>query len=147
MRKQLWWLSVGSLLTLSLDWLAKFFATKYLENPVEIFPFLRLQLSHNLNIAFGIPFPLLATITLSCGALVLFFYIYLKQTNQNPLATTAFALLIGGAAGNLLERIFFQQVTDFITLWFIPNFNLADTALTIGIVLLLLGYRKIFPAG
>ncbi|MDD3066976.1 MAG: signal peptidase II [Candidatus Gracilibacteria bacterium] len=147
MRKQLWWLSVGSLLTLGLDSAAKFFATKSLENPVEIFPFLKLQLSHNLNIAFGIPFPQLATILLSFAAILLFLYIYTQQTNQSPLATTAFSLLIGGALGNLGERIVFGQVTDFITLWFIPNFNLADTALTIGIVLLLLGYRKIFPAG
>lgn len=147
MRKQLWWLSVGSLLTLGLDSAAKFFATKSLENPVEIFSFLRLQLSHNLNIAFGIPFPPLATILLSFAAILLFLYIYIKQTDESPLAITAFALLIGGALGNLGERIVFGQVTDFITLWFIPNFNLADTALTIGIVLLILGYRKIFPAG
>jgi len=147
MRKQLWWLSVGSLLTLGLDSAAKFFATKYLENPVEIFPFLRLQLSHNLNIAFGIPFPQVATILLSFAAILLFLYIYTQQTDKSPLATIAFALLIGGALGNLGERIVFGQVTDFITLWFIPNFNIADTALTFGIVLLLLGYRKIFPAG
>jgi signal peptidase II len=147
MRKQLWWLSVGSLLTLGLDSLTKFFATKYLENSVEIFPFLTLHLSYNKQIAFGIPFPLGATILLSFAAIILFVYIYRKQTAQSLLATTAFALLIGGATGNLVERIAYSQVTDFITLWFIPNFNLADTALTFGIVLLLLGYRKIFPAG
>jgi signal peptidase II len=51
---------------------------------------------------------------------------------------------LGGAIGNLGERIFFGQVTDFIALLTIPNFNLADTALTIGVILLIIFHSKIF---
>jgi signal peptidase II len=147
MNKQIWWLSIGSLLVWGLDWLTKFLAAKFFIQPVEITSFLKLHLSYNENIAFGIPFPLLATIVLSFAAILLFLYIYRNQTKQNSLSTLAFALLIGGGIGNLSERIISNHVTDFITLWFIPNFNLADSALTLGIMLLLLRYRKIFPAG
>jgi signal peptidase II len=47
-------------------------------------------------------------------------------------------LLFGGALGNLTDRIFFGAVTDFIDVGFWPSFNLADSANTIGIALLLL---------
>ena len=58
--------------------------------------------------------------------------------------TWRFALLLGGAFGNLTERIFFKKVTDFISLSIIPNFNLADAALTIGVALLIIFHSKIF---
>ncbi len=54
----------------------------------------------------------------------------------------AFALILGGAAGNLADRIFFGHVIDFLDFyagshhW--PSFNVADSALTIGITLLLI---------
>ena len=135
MQKQHWWLAGGILLTFAVDWLGKCLATKLLTHAI-VLPFF----------AFGIPFPLPLTILLSFAAITLFLYIYIKQTQQNPLATLSFALIIGGSLGNLIERVLNAEVTDFITLWFIPNFNLADAALTIGIFLLIIGYRKIFSS-
>jgi signal peptidase II len=52
------------------------------------------------------------------------------------------SLLIGGAAGNLTDRIFHGAVTDFFELWFgsyrYPAFNVADSAITVGAILVLL---------
>mgnify|MGYP005838179613 CR=1 FL=1 len=47
----------------------------------------------------------------------------------------AMGLLIGGALGNIIDRIFLGEVVDFIDLRFWPVFNFADTAIVIGVVL------------
>ena len=48
----------------------------------------------------------------------------------------AVGLLLGGAAGNLIDRIAHEAVTDFIKLPMWPSFNLADIAITLGVILL-----------
>lgn len=52
-----------------------------------------------------------------------------------------FALIIGGALGNVIDRLHTGQVTDFIQIhwrqWYFPTFNLADSAITVGAVLLI----------
>jgi signal peptidase II len=57
-------------------------------------------------------------------------------------AATGLALLLGGATGNLTDRILHGGVTDFFEVWFgsyrYPAFNVADSAITIGAVLILL---------
>ncbi|MDG4604451.1 MAG: signal peptidase II, partial [Candidatus Contendobacter sp.] len=54
----------------------------------------------------------------------------------------ALALILGGAVGNLIDRIWLGQVIDFIQLyydrWYWPAFNIADSAITLGAVLLVL---------
>ena len=58
------------------------------------------------------------------------------------LARIGFALIIGGAIGNLIDRISFGRVTDFLDFhlgihhW--PVFNVADSAITVGVILLIL---------
>jgi len=57
-------------------------------------------------------------------------------------AAAGLALLLGGAAGNLTDRILHGGVTDFFEVWFgsyrYPAFNVADSAITIGAILILL---------
>ncbi|MBI3330666.1 MAG: signal peptidase II [Candidatus Omnitrophica bacterium] len=58
---------------------------------------------------------------------------------QRPLAATtlwAYALILGGAAGNLIDRLRFGYVVDFIDVRVWPVFNLGDSAITIGVGLL-----------
>lgn len=60
----------------------------------------------------------------------------------SPMGNAGLALLLGGAAGNLADRIFHGAVTDFFEVWLgtyhYPAFNVADSAITIGAVLVLL---------
>ena len=51
-------------------------------------------------------------------------------------------LILGGSAGNLLDRILYGHVIDFITIGWWPSFNLADTANTIGALLLLIRFAR-----
>lgn len=62
------------------------------------------------------------------------------------LELVALSLVLGGAAGNLIDRILIGKVTDFIDVfvgkWHWPAFNVADSALTIGIILFILASIK-----
>ncbi len=60
-----------------------------------------------------------------------------REHRKNPLAALAISLIVGGALGNLIDRIFRGFVVDFIAVGWWPRFNLADSAVTIGVLLLL----------
>ncbi len=51
----------------------------------------------------------------------------------------AMGLQLGGAAGNLIDRLVIGRVTDFISIGNFPVFNVADSSISIGVVILLLG--------
>jgi signal peptidase II len=74
--------------------------------------------------------------------------LYLAKTHRRDWRNAApFALIIGGALGNLIDRLRFGHVTDFIQVyhgeWAFPSFNIADSAISIGAVLLLLfGFKS-----
>lgn len=52
----------------------------------------------------------------------------------------AIGMMLGGAAGNLIDRIRLGRVTDFIDFRFWPAFNVADSSISIGILVILVGY-------
>jgi signal peptidase II len=66
------------------------------------------------------------------GALLVFFATHVHR----PLAWLPTGLLIGGAAGNLIDRLRSGAVTDFVKLPHWPAFNLADVAITVGVLAL-----------
>lgn len=68
--------------------------------------------------------------------------VWLARTPRNDWRTALpLALVLGGAIGNLIDRLRFGHVTDFIQVywreWFFPAFNVADSAITVGAVLLI----------
>jgi signal peptidase II len=71
--------------------------------------------------------------------------IALFRKRRHPLEVVAFGLIIGGAAGNLIDRIargpglLDGKVVDWVQLLIIPTFNVADSAITVAITLLLIG--------
>jgi signal peptidase II len=64
----------------------------------------------------------------------------LRTSAEHRLLQTALALVMGGAVGNLIDRVRFQAVTDFLRFyvdrWEWPSFNVADSAISVGVVLL-----------
>jgi signal peptidase II len=66
------------------------------------------------------------------SALLAFFFTHLRR----PLVWLPTGLLVGGAAGNLIDRLRVGSVTDFIKLPHWPAFNLADIAITVGVIAL-----------
>jgi signal peptidase II len=132
---------------LALDQLTKLWAVEALaDGPIYIVGPVRFNLTHNTAGAFGlggaaIPF-------LALGALVLVVAMAATGTTRRPGIAVSVGLVLGGAVGNLVDRIFRDPgllrgaVVDFVDLRFWPVFNLADAAITSGCVLLLvLGWK------
>ncbi len=101
----------------------------------------------NTGIAFGL-FPsggdlggTLLLAALGLAALVVVSLYFRSTSEDEPLLLLALALVLGGAVGNLVDRILLGAVTDFLDVyvgahhW--PAFNVADSAVTVGIVLML----------
>jgi signal peptidase II len=77
-------------------------------------------------------------VTLVIGVALLALLVYFALHATRPLIWLPTGMLIGGALGNILDRLRAGSVTDFIKLplgW--PPFNLADTSITLGVLLLI----------
>lgn len=60
-----------------------------------------------------------------------------RELEHHPLSSLAIGMIVGGAVGNIIDRIWHGFVVDFVAVGAWPRFNLADSMITIGIVLLL----------
>ena len=113
--------------------------------------------ARNKGIAFGIfaaqgsgTQTILLIIT-SCLAIAFIFYLVSSLKREQLFATITLSLILGGAIGNLIDRIRWGEVVDFIDLhWYHyhwPAFNVADSAISLGLVLLIIGmFTKKFPS-
>ena len=76
-------------------------------------------------------------LAVSCVALGVIFYLHRKTPPGKPLLDAALAMTFGGAAGNLVDRLRFGEVIDFLDFhvgtWHWPAFNVADSAITVGV--------------
>jgi signal peptidase II len=109
---------------------------------VDVLGPLKLTLSHNEGVAFGLADGggvLLVAITLVALGVVLWLF---ARDPVRPGMWVATGLLVGGAFGNLIDRVRHGHVTDFIELPHWPPFNLADCGITCGVVILLVIYVR-----
>ncbi len=83
--------------------------------------------------------PMLVTL-LSAALLVVLCAFMFRRLRPLRAARLALALVVGGGMGNLIDRLLFGAVTDYVRLLFLrfPVFNLADISITVGVALLLL---------
>lgn len=106
----------------------------------EITGWLRIARVTNEGIAFGL-FPgrqgIVATVTILalCGIAIAL----VGLVRRNPWAAAGAGFLVGGSLGNLIDRLFHSGVTDYVDLSRWPAFNLADVAIGIGAVLIVMG--------
>lgn len=147
---------VITLLVLIADWVSKWVASIELEpgDPFDIIPgYLSFSLVHNSGVAFGFfsggdsawkPYALAA---MALVALVIIFIYSLRMPATRKLLQSGLAITMGGILGNLIDRILRGHVIDFIDFhiqdaFYWPTFNVADSAITIGIALLLIDAVK-----
>jgi len=115
-----------------LDQLTKYLVNLFLDKELILTSFFSLFLTKNTGISFGMlqGVPWLPTI-IAILVVVLTPIFYSKLPKHWPLQI-GIALVVGGAAGNLIDRILFGAVMDFIAFSFWPAFNIADTAIVCG---------------
>ena len=102
-----------------------------------VFPGIELVHVHNRGVAFGFfaeGGPVLVLVGVASVAALLAFF---ATHSRRPLVWLPTGLLLGGAAGNLIDRLDRGYVTDFIDLPAWPAFNLADVCITVGVLSLL----------
>lgn len=103
-------------------------------------PYARIVHWYNSGAAFGmfqngnLIFTILAFIVI--GAII---YYFPRVETEDWTLKLAMGLQLGGAVGNLIDRLLMGKVTDFISVWNFPVFNIADASISVGVVVLLLG--------
>ena len=137
-------------LAVAIDQVSKFIVrgsmALYQSEPV-LGDFFRLTYIHNPGAAFGLNVgsPLLHT-AFSFLALGILIYLYRSLTENERLLRLALCLVLGGAVGNIIDRLYLGEVVDFFDFglgdlrW--PIFNFADSFVTVGVLLLALGYSR-----
>jgi signal peptidase II len=96
-----------------------------------------MRLVHNTGTAFGLFAGNNSVfIYISLIAIILILVLIFKTPSKNLLTRSAYLMILAGAASNLIDRLRVGYVIDFIDFRFWPVFNLADTSITCGIILL-----------
>jgi signal peptidase II len=91
----------------------------------------------NTGAAFGVLEGRGVILTLIAGAIVAaLVWTYVRAGRTSPVLAVSLGLLIGGALGNIIDRVRLGYVVDFVAVGIWPKFNAADSAVTIGVLML-----------
>jgi signal peptidase II len=133
----------------AIDQLTKFFLVSRIgpgrfESRVEVIDgWLALEYTENRGAAFGLFSGLVPILTVASIAILtgLLFH-YFRQARPPLWQTVAVGAVTGGALGNLVDRVRLGHVIDFMSVGTWPNFNVADSAITLGVLLLIWGWIR-----
>jgi len=134
------------LFVLFLDQLTKILIAKnmlYGDSKSIIGDIVKFTYIRNPNSVFGLNFggPIIST-ALTVVAFIFVMFLFVKSENRFSLVGLSF--IIGGALGNLTDRVLYMEVVDFIQVgargWYWPTFNVADSFVTIGLTLIVIYY-------
>lgn len=151
------WIVLLILSVVGLDQLTKAVVVIWLDEG-EIWPIItgafNMTLTYNKGAAFGflasidddtVRVTLLWSATAVAVAAVIFMFLY--EYGKDKLGQAALAMVLGGAAGNMIDRLVIGKVVDFLDFYFgtyhWPAFNVADSAICIGVGILLLHKSKV----
>ena len=115
-----------------------------MHQPVQLLPFLSLYRTHNTGIAFSLldDFGSVGLIAVTVAVIGVVAFIAARTDPAQRLARFGFALIVGGALGNLIDRVWNGHVVDYILFhlpsWSFAIFNLADAFITVGAGLVVL---------
>ncbi|MBU4252333.1 MAG: signal peptidase II [Candidatus Omnitrophica bacterium] len=132
-------ISIIVLSVILLDQITKFLALRFLQlnTPVPLIKnFLNLTLVHNRGAAFGFFQNQLYLFVLISFFTIGLILINLKNKTNSIILKISLSLILGGAAGNLIDRLRFGFVIDFLDLRVWPVFNIADSVITIAALIL-----------
>jgi signal peptidase II len=133
------WIAVGVVAALD-QWTKHIVATSFLPSESRMFipHILYWTYVQNHRGAFGLfgsqPWLLVG---MAIAVLSVFWYSFRDIASRSLLVRLAFGAIVGGAVGNILDRFHYAYVVDFIDLRWWPVFNLADSCITVGVMLLM----------
>ena len=144
-------ISVLTVILVIVDQVVKFLVSTYL-NYIDVIPkFLYLSLEKNYGVAFSMLWNNRLLILIISLLLILFLiYLlnkdYLSKGKNNKLLNVTYGLLFGGILGNLIDRIVRGYVIDYIGVYIFnykfPVFNLADSFIMVGVILMIINTFK-----
>jgi signal peptidase II len=109
-----------------------------LDESVHVLGPLSIHHVQNSGIAFGLfASATFVVIVLTTAAVVWMLWFFARSGQRHPVLPVALGLVIGGSVSNLIDRVRLGHVTDFLDLRYWPAFNLADTFICVGVVILL----------
>lgn len=124
----------------------KWLARESLDVPVQVTEWFDLHLAFNKGVAFSLPVSGWLLIVLTIGFVVWFWHhVFWSQNRTSKVEEWAAVFIISGAIGNLIDRVWFGQVTDFLSFWSFPIFNIADSLITVGVLLMI--WSEMFGKG
>ncbi|WP_336287612.1 MULTISPECIES: signal peptidase II [unclassified Bartonella] len=138
---------LGLIFIIGIDQTAKYWVMHniFLETEIPLLPFLSLYHVHNSGIAFSFFSSFSHWGLIALTLIIIFFLLWLWNNTKDSryLSRFGLTLIIGGAIGNLIDRIRFHYVIDFILfyiddIFYFAIFNLADTFITFGVIALLI---------
>ncbi|MCF8463163.1 MAG: signal peptidase II [Rickettsiaceae bacterium] len=146
---------INNILTLSiivliifLDQSSKFFFINYLKTvpgwKITVIPLMDIVYSWNYGISFGMfsnYYQYSNNVFLLINSCIVIYLIFLLLKSESKLETIGYNMIIGGALGNIIDRITYGGVFDFIRLHYhdydFPIFNMADSFITIGTIIII----------
>ena len=126
-----------------IDFISKQIVLHNLSNSIVIIPhFFSLSFVKNTGVAFGLLDGKKMGIILGTIFLIFFLFLLMKREKIGSKNSIFYAIIIGGAIGNFIDRIVYGYVIDFLDFnifgYDFPVFNLADSAIVIGVLLMLI---------
>lgn len=135
-------------ITIVLDQLSKWWIVFDVMNPpkvIPVFPSFNLVMGWNRGVSFGMfdsDSPLNQWLLIALALVVVAVLLVWMKRAENKLMGVSLGLIVGGAIGNVIDRIHFGAVADFLDFYYgsyhWPAFNVADTGITVGAVVLVL---------
>lgn len=129
-----------ALLVVVSDQLSKYFV--YVIKPNINLKILQISVTQNTGAGFGIlkgQSLILAFVSL---VVVLVILLYYNKIPKDKISQVLFGLFLGGVVGNLIDRLFRRYVIDFIDFGFWPSFNIADAAISISVIGMIIYFWK-----
>ena len=143
LKEEVWFLSVAAIVLIADQLSKRIVVTTFFpgESRIVIPHFLRWTFEQNQHGAFGLfGSSRILLIGMALIVLTIFWLSFRDATRHSVMARIAFGMILGGAIGNIIDRLHYQYVIDFVDFYRIwPNvFNVADACITVGVILLLI---------
>ena len=121
-----------------IDQISKILIINFLKEPIGN-DYLKLEIVNNTGMAFGFNSGNTKNIFLTIFVLAIVLTFVKNQIERTDMKTTiVIGMVLGGAVSNLVDRIFRKGIIDFIKIYKIPTFNVADIAIVIGWILIII---------